>query len=232
MPDPRNAAQTAVEVSLFGLDSAGKPFTQKAAASELTPAGARLTGVRAMLNVGEIVGVSCGTQKARFRVTWAGARGTPQEGQIRIESAEPGKRIWPATAMAAEGGLAPKPAEGSAVPQPRPTARPVTPIRGPKRRHVRFTCDGGAKVRVAGQVATWANLKDLSIGGCYLETAATHPLGTQVSLQIGTEGVQLLAAGIVKTCHPGFGMGVEFTFLDPDSRTTLERWSARQAQAS
>lgn len=53
-------------------------------------------------------------------------------------------------------------------------------------------------------------LTDLSLGGCYVETASPFPERTHVLLILRAEGVELEAHGLVRVMHPSRGMGVEF----------------------
>ncbi len=222
-------ARNDLKVSIFGVDSSGKAFKQTVTASELTPTRARLDAVEATLAVGEIVGVSHDGIKARFRVTWVGERRTGTSGPVRIESLEPDKRLWKLADMVeAPQPVAAKPAEKGLPHLP----LPQTVGGRAQRRYPRYVCSGGAKVGAPGSVPGWTRLKNLSLGGCYVETASPMAIGTQLSLQVGLEGLQFQASGIVKCSHPGFGMGVEFTTLAGDARSSLERWSAAQPRAS
>src|SRR5215469_264099 len=53
-------------------------------------------------------------------------------------------------------------------------------------------------------------LTDLSLGGCYVETASPFPKRTHVRLILRAEGVELQTHGLVRVMHPSHGMGVEF----------------------
>src|SRR5215469_182969 len=61
-------------------------------------------------------------------------------------------------------------------------------------------------------------LTDLSLGGCYVETASPFPEHTHVLLILRAEGVELEAHGLVRVMHPSRGMGVEFA-----TRTDMQR---------
>ena len=61
-------------------------------------------------------------------------------------------------------------------------------------------------------------LSDLSLGGCYLETASPFPERTRVVLSMRIKQLQVQAEGVVRVMHPEVGMGVEFT-----QKTTQER---------
>jgi DNA-binding response OmpR family regulator len=52
-------------------------------------------------------------------------------------------------------------------------------------------------------------LTDLSLGGCYIETAAPFPERTHVMLTLRANGVELQTPGLVRVMHPSRGMGIE-----------------------
>jgi len=59
---------------------------------------------------------------------------------------------------------------------------------------------------------------DLSLGGCYVKTMATIPVGTKlgVSLWLGEDKVTISA--MVVTCHPQVGNGIQFLSMLPPDR--------------
>jgi CheY-like chemotaxis protein len=61
-------------------------------------------------------------------------------------------------------------------------------------------------------------LTDLSLGGCYVETAAPFPERALVDLCLKTNDMEVHTEGMVRVTHPGHGMGVEFP-----SRTAEQR---------
>jgi CheY-like chemotaxis protein len=65
-------------------------------------------------------------------------------------------------------------------------------------------------------------LTDLSLGGCYIETASPFPERTQVLLILRAEGVELKAQGLVRVMHPTRGMGVEFAVRTAEQRRHTE----------
>ncbi|MGH9505170.1 MAG: PilZ domain-containing protein [Terriglobales bacterium] len=67
-------------------------------------------------------------------------------------------------------------------------------------------------------------LTDLSLGGCYLETASPFPLRTRIILSLKVAGVSFRAAGIVLVMHSDLGMGIEFTQNTELQRNHLERF--------
>ncbi len=81
-------------VRVWGMDSTGRLFNVGARTMDITPVSARLEGIWQRLERGAVIGVEHGRSRARFRVSWVGRIGTPNQGQIGIQSVEPGKYIW------------------------------------------------------------------------------------------------------------------------------------------
>lgn len=90
----RKEQRTAISLSvrIWGMDSDGNLFEQEVRTVDITPIGAKLKGVRANLHRGAVIGVQCGTSRARVRVVWLGDN--EESGQIGIELLERGKYIW------------------------------------------------------------------------------------------------------------------------------------------
>src|SRR5215470_16852367 len=65
-------------------------------------------------------------------------------------------------------------------------------------------------------------LTDLSLGGCYIETASPFPKHTHILLILRAEGVELQAHGLVRVMHPSHGMGVEFATRNDTQRQQTE----------
>ena len=63
---------------------------------------------------------------------------------------------------------------------------------------------------------------DLSVGGCYIQSIYTLPIGTRLKISIPIADEKLLVHGIVKTCHQSFGNGVQFLEMAPADRVKLE----------
>ena len=60
--------------------------SSEASIVDVSHRGARLDGAGFYPRVGEIVHLVSGGVDARFRVIWVGEKGTPQEGQIGLQS--------------------------------------------------------------------------------------------------------------------------------------------------
>lgn len=203
------------EVSIFGTDVAGKPFSQTARAVGIRGSDVTLEGLTYTLKVNDTVGVRHAGQKVRFCVMWVGAEGTPQHGQVGLRSMEPNKNIW----IAPTEAPAPIPADMPAL------ERTPSFAGRERRRHVRIACRGSVKFRREGADAPDSGmLKDLSEGGCYVESVSTAPQFSHLDLSVNAEGLELRAIGEVHSSHPGFGMGIAFAEMNPAYRSRLHEW--------
>lgn len=191
-----------IAVRLWGIDADGKPFNEDVRTTDVSLTGAKISGVKATLRNGDILGIQAPTGKARFRVTWAGDPGTPLEGQISVCCVEPGKCIWDPELF--------RPAETT------PLLEPL----GSRRKAVRYLCPGGAEVTPKrGGLALWCKLADVSYTGCYLETPSPLPPGTDVVLKLTVDGEKIETPAQVRTSHTTVGMGLAFGDMgDEDSQ--------------
>jgi hypothetical protein len=57
---------------------------------------------------------------------------------------------------------------------------------------------------------TQCKLTDLSLGGCYVQTASPFPQSSAVDLCLRAAGMEIHTEGLVRVMHPGHGMGIEF----------------------
>ena len=64
---------------------------------------------------------------------------------------------------------------------------------------------------------------DLSVFGCFIETASPFPRGTKVRIRINHRGATLVARGQVSYSRPT-GMGVRFDAMEGVHQQTLEEW--------
>jgi hypothetical protein len=87
----------------------------------------------------------------------------------------------------------------------------------------RLKCEGSVAFRTEGiDMPTWATFTDISIGGCYVELAATLPVKTPVNMVLDVKGVRVEVKGAVRTSYPLVGMGIEFTNVTEPQRLGLE----------
>lgn len=212
--------RTILPVRVFGLDSAGKPFTDLAHTLDISSQGARLGGLKHQLAIGDIIGMQRGMDKARFRVCWVGAPETQFQNQAGLHCMQPEKCIWPEEVLGLKthDDFIPP-----GIPPETPTLAIPSGSRGCDRRtHPRFACNLGAEFEVEDSpVKLWARCTDLSNGGCYLETRSPLKAGASLKLRLSDESGLVEVNCVVSTCHPDFGMGLRFEDMTPQSRAAL-----------
>jgi len=91
-----------------------------------------------------------------------------------------------------------------------------------KRKSPRYRCQGSAQLReISSGIATWATFSDISLHGCYVESAAGYSRGSALALTIEVNGFRVEAAGEVRVAYPGLGMGISFTKMSDEDRERL-----------
>lgn len=68
--------------------------------------------------------------------------------------------------------------------------------------------------------------RDLSAGGCFVETATPSPKGSRMRVRITHRGEEFTAVGRVTDNVRPDGMGVEFVEMEPKDRAILKKWLA------
>lgn len=94
--DRRREARTEIDLALmvWGVDTKGERFLQEARARDISLSGALLTGLDADLRSGDIVGILCGTRKARFRVVWIRYDEAGDKMQVAVHRVDPDICPW------------------------------------------------------------------------------------------------------------------------------------------
>jgi len=185
---------------------------------DMTEQSARLGGLSVLLEPGEIIEIQRGAIKTRFQVFWMGAPGSAMEGQAGVRSMEPGRNVW---------GIAMPPDEQDATAHGAVLRKPIAPIKtiaqaSDKRWHTRFECNGAASVRPADSEETsFGQVKDISLGGVYVETPTPLPVNTLVHVKMKVEGVAVETPGVVRTIYPQVGMGISFQKMLPDNQDKI-----------
>ncbi|MGA8431625.1 MAG: PilZ domain-containing protein [Candidatus Sulfotelmatobacter sp.] len=92
-----------------------------------------------------------------------------------------------------------------------------------KRRSPRYKCEASAEIREKGKDSRiWASCKDISMHGCYVETATTYPVGTLLTTRIDAQNFRIQAQAEVRVSYPHLGMGLAFTQMAEQDRTRLK----------
>lgn len=102
-----------------------------------------------------------------------------------------------------------------ASPSPQPAGIPELPPN--RRRSPRYSCQGRAEVCVPhGGLLFRGKILDLSISGCFIETAALNlERGTPVEIYFVARQLQFRIAGRIAVLHPKRGAGIAFDPLSP-----------------
>ena len=217
--EPR--ASNSATVRIFGIGGNGQPDSHTAITIDTSRHGVRLTGVLCWEQPGETIGVTCGTEKARFRIVWVGKRGSKQQGEVGLLCVEHGKYIFGIAPPSAETGVS-----HAARPQQRPPLGLSPPTTGAnnRRKDKRYRATGGVNVREQGaQAGQWAMLHDISGGGCYVETTTPLLPNARVDTMVHVGDIQMQARGYVTVSHRLVGMGMKFTEMSPLNRERLRQ---------
>lgn len=210
--EPRKQVQ--VPVRIFGTDHQGHIFSENVQTVDVSRSGAKLCGVRARINVDEVVGLTCGRNKVHFRVKWTGQPGTATEGQMGLLNLSPERPLW----------------EFSLPLSVMDNFRPET--RGERRRYPRVSCDVPVELRPEGGANMWGKASDLSVGGCFVEMPI--PLAQdakfEIALWLGETKVRL--KGEVASSAPGFGIGVRFIGMPAEDSELLRKYVEAVPNAS
>lgn len=188
--EPRKEIQVAVRI--FGTDSSGAVFSQKAVTINISRTGVELAGVEAKLSVDEIVGLTYGANRVHFRVKWVGKPNTPKAGRVGLLNVSPGKPLWDFPLEGTgkdlyEGGMT------------------------ERRHHPRYRCQNSIEIQIPGRASFWGTVADLGLGGCYVEMAIPIKVGTKLRVSIWIGQAKAGAEAEVAHFTPGFGVGIRFT---------------------
>jgi hypothetical protein len=92
-----------------------------------------------------------------------------------------------------------------------------------RRKTTRYRCPGGVELRRnEGAPQIFANLSDISLEGCYVESVSTLPEGSEVLFFMRTREAELRGRARVKTSNHAVGMGLEFMHLAMEDQNKLE----------
>ena len=202
-------------VRIWGTDHEGRPFAEHVCTIDISNKGASLAEVRTPLSPGDSVGLQHHNRQARFRVVWVVPTSSGSGSHVGLECLQPEKELWPvATLTEAADPYAPS----------ETWLREEYSLQAGRRTNTRFPVSGKVYVKKKGSSdGQWAQLGDLSLTGCYLQTGQLLDVGRSTTLSIKVAHNEFQATAIVRTCYPKTGMGMEFTFLSKNDRRTLQR---------
>ena len=206
-------------MKVFGSDTEGNPFNQTAYAWDVSRWGARVEGIQCLRNPGQLVDVQYKGHTANFIVVWRGKPGSKDHGHVGLKNLVPERNIFgvTGTALCADSYARPEKvphvqAVASEDISNAPDASVAPKAKQNRRQYTRHSCIGTVEFRIAGSKTSMSGyLKDLSLGGCYVQAHATCPKGTILELVLEVGKTRLHAQGRVAVVNPTIGMGIEFT---------------------
>lgn len=185
---------------------------------DLTENSARLGGLPEKLEPGEFIEIQRGPARTKFQVVWMGAPGSAMEGQAGVRSMEPNRKAWGA-------GIPDDDTDATVnVGAIRDDTAPIRSTHRPdeKRWHTRYECHGSASVKSAASAfPVHGEVKDIALGGVYIEVSAAMPVNTEVTVALCIEDIKIEAEGIVRTSYQLLGMGVSFQNISPQVKERL-----------
>jgi hypothetical protein len=196
LPKRREARlPAAMEVRVLGIDANGKPFHQVATTIDISLSGTKITGLKAKLHPGDVVGLQSSGEKCRFKVSWVNTN--PDETyQVGLHCLEKGTSPW--------------------------RERMEKVASNDRRSDDRYPCNGSVTLRSAAFVTPiWGTLRDISAGGCYVQCVNVAAKGDIVSGQFVLNGVQINGVAEVHSSRATVGMGLRWCDLGWDGQEKL-----------
>src|SRR4051812_13682231 len=93
-----------------------------------------------------------------------------------------------------------------------------------RRSHPRLKCRVTIELQTQeGGVPIFANITDVSMGGCYIETSTILSPGTKINVGFSMDDATLATEGVVMRLDPGSGVAVQFPELNREGRERMFR---------
>ncbi len=218
----------ALPLRVIWWDSEDRPNLEVACTYDISGSGARITGLRNVNRIGEIVSVERGRNKAFCRVVWVGEEDSPLRRQVGIQAVENGRVCWESEIRDLEG-----------VYEPLQRKEPLLPLgwRTPqadrnRRLYSRFSIEGSAELVNLGVEWTYAqaSLRDLSELGCRVESKRNLDAGTELKLTLSVDRYDLGLKGRVRHVDRDLGAGIEFREVRKGDRQMLQHLLRKLAE--
>jgi hypothetical protein len=209
--------QVALPLKVTCWDGDYKPCPDMACTYDISPQGARITGLRSAKQIGDIIAIERGRSKAFCRVVWVGDPNSKFRGQVGIQTVETERVMWEAELRDLQEVYDPVVRESS-FRNDRLTAGERN-----RRRSPRYVIEGAAEVRtktLEGKPVP-ATVKDLSEVGCLLTTTQRFQAGTELHLTVNVADYELGLKALVRHVDPVAGMGLEFREIRKGDRQIL-----------
>ena len=208
---PEKRAPAEIPVRAFGMDADGKPFFEKAVASNLSSEGAQLARVQHSLKIGEVIGIQYGDKKARFEIKWVKPGFLPNTIEAGLFLLNGQAVPW---------------AEETTESQSEQGSTKLAPKGSDKRRFVRHRVSFPLTISFAGGGRSHMQCSATDIGGrgCYVESLVPLPIGSEIMVTFWVDSEKFTTKGIIRASDPGVGMGIEFTELQMHIQQKLQQY--------
>ncbi|HEY3767201.1 MAG TPA: hypothetical protein VGN44_00885 [Candidatus Angelobacter sp.] len=204
---------------------------------DITETSARLGGLSSLLEPGEIIEVQRGGVRAKFEVHWMGEPTSTLSGQAGIRGVDPNKSIWGIQLPADE----PDTATSARALSGTGLSRGLSIATANSEPHPRYECNGGATLLAPGSTyPVRVQLKNIHVGGFYVESTTTLPVKTIVTIDAKLDGIQVETLGVVNSITPRIGMEIAFHKISAESQRKVlqalqklkqQLWDAQQVPA-
>jgi len=194
---------------------------------DISPRGARLSGVHYVTEAGEVLCIERGKNKAYYRVMWIGTKQDGREHQVGLQCVEPDAAIW---------GVDVLPGEDERYEAMKKTSRQSDEER---RRNARYQVPGTVHIfKDANSTdALYGEIGNLSATGCFVRMGTPLASGSKIrmSLKIPKHQTEFSVRGMVRMSDKAIGMWVEFTEIAsydaPKIEELLKKLEKAQAQS-
>lgn len=199
-----------VRWSLVGQE--GRSSSEMACTYDIHANGARLVSARAV-NIGDLIMIERGRNKALCQVVWTADPGSALRGQFSIQCVE-GKTPWDEELRQLEEQYEPLLIDTGA------SARSVRPAEPNRRRRPRFYVEGQAEV-IDGVQHLAGEVRQISELGARISAKDSLRPGTDFRLLLNIFDVSFALKAEVRNMVSNLGMGVEFQEIRRGDRPLL-----------
>src|SRR5262252_10099497 len=198
------------------MNGEGRHAQETACTYDVHPQGARLVSSRD-LNLGDLVMVERGRNKAVCQVVWSADPASPLRGQFAVQCVE-GRTPWEDELRQMEEEFQPVILDGL---ERRASSKVITRPDANRRRRPRFYVEGQAEV-IDGVQHVAGEMQQISEYGARLAALEQMRPGTDFRLMLNVFDVSLAVKAQVKYLVDNLGMGVEFQQIRRGDRPLLD----------
>jgi hypothetical protein len=191
------------------MDVNGHPIMETARTVNISRHGVVLEWLRSRINPGEVVSLQYKGRKVRYRVVWAAEAEAETVGQLGLEQINLKDDLW-------QHDLPPD------------AGRDTTPRGAERRQQPRFEASLPVEVKSTQGAPIRAEITDMSLSGCYVNTLFPVPLDSVVTIVFWLGDDKVAVKGRARTSVLGVGCGIEFMELSAAASQRLAEYLANR----